>query len=52
MEFFKIEDQKVGAGGTAKRARPAATVAAAAPRAAARPARQASTAAEGDFERF
>jgi methyl-accepting chemotaxis protein len=52
MEFFKIEDQKVGAGGTAKRARPAATVAAAAPRAAARPARQAATAAEGDFERF
>ena len=51
MEFFKIEEQRVGAGSTAKRARPAAL--AAAPRAAARPARQAASAvAEGDFERF
>jgi hypothetical protein len=51
MEFFKIEEQgaRVGAGGTAKRARPAA--AAAAPKA--RAARQAPiAAAEGDFERF
>ena len=53
MEFFKIESQgKVGAGATAKKARPAATTVAAAPRAAARPARQAAPAAEGDFERF
>ena len=51
MEFFKIENQRVGAGGTAKKARPAA-MAAAAPRAAARPARQAAPATEGDFERF
>ena len=52
MEFFKIEEQGVGAGGTAKRVRPA--VAAAAPKAAkARAARQAPVAAaEGDFERF
>ena len=51
MEFFKIDEQGVGAGGTAKRARPAV---AAAPRAAkARAARQAPVAAaEGDFERF
>jgi methyl-accepting chemotaxis protein len=51
MEFFKIEDQKVGAGGTAKKSRQAV---AAAPRAAkARAARQAPVAAaEGDFERF
>jgi methyl-accepting chemotaxis protein len=51
MEFFKIDEQGVGSGGTAKRARPAA---AAAPRAAkARAARQAPVAAaEGDFERF
>ncbi|MCK9388988.1 MAG: methyl-accepting chemotaxis protein [Sulfuritalea sp.] len=53
MEFFKIEEQaRVGAGGTAKRARPAAS--AVAPKAsrasAARPA--AVAAAEGDFERF
>jgi len=51
MEFFKIEEQgKVGAGGTAKKVRPAAT---AAPKASAkaRAARQA-PAAEGDFERF
>jgi methyl-accepting chemotaxis protein len=58
MEFFKIEDQgrvpggtqRAGAGGTAKKARPAA----AAPKAAkARAARQAPmAAAEGDFERF
>jgi methyl-accepting chemotaxis protein len=52
MEFFKIESQgKVGAGATAKKARPA-TVAAAAPRAAARSARQSAPATEGDFERF
>jgi methyl-accepting chemotaxis protein len=52
MEFFKIEAQgRVGAGSTAKKARPVA-VAAAAPRAAARPARQAAAATEGDFERF
>jgi methyl-accepting chemotaxis protein len=52
MEFFKIEEQGVGAGGTAKRVRPA--LAAAAPKAAkARAARQAPVAAaEGDFERF
>jgi methyl-accepting chemotaxis protein len=52
MEFFKIEDQKVGAGGSAKKSRPAA---AAAPKAAkARASRQApaAAAAEGDFERF
>jgi methyl-accepting chemotaxis protein len=53
MEFFKIEEQgRVGAGATAKRARPAA---AAAPKAAkARASRQApaAAAAEGDFERF
>jgi methyl-accepting chemotaxis protein len=53
MEFFKIEDQKVGSGGAAKRARPAASggAKAAAPkaRAAGRPA---AAAAEGDFERF
>ena len=53
MEFFKIEDQgRVGAGGTAKKSRPAA---AAAPKAAkARASRQApaAAAAEGDFERF
>jgi hypothetical protein len=53
MEFFKIEDQgRVGAGGTAKKARPAA---AAAPKAKARASRQApvaAAAAEGDFERF
>ena len=49
MEFFKIE---VGAGGAAKRARPAATTAAA-PKAAKRTARPtALAAAEGDFERF
>ncbi|MCK9387386.1 MAG: methyl-accepting chemotaxis protein [Sulfuritalea sp.] len=49
MEFFKIEEQaRVGAGGTAKKARPAAT-AAPTPHAA----RQAAVAApEGDFERF
>ncbi|MBI5109171.1 MAG: MCP four helix bundle domain-containing protein [Rhodocyclales bacterium] len=53
MGFFKIESQaRVGAGSTAKKARPAATVAVAAPRTAARPARQASPATEGDFERF
>jgi methyl-accepting chemotaxis protein len=52
MEFFKIESQgRVGAGATAKKAR-AATVAAAAPRAAARSARQSAPATEGDFERF
>ena len=52
MEFFKIEDQRVGAGGTAKRTR-AATKVAAAPRAAAHPTRQAAApAAEGEFERF
>ena len=51
MEFFKIESQGAGAGATAKRAR-AATTAAAAPRAAARSARQSAPAAEGDFERF
>jgi len=52
MEFFKIEDQgKVGAGGTAKKARPA--VGAAPKKAAARASRQAPVAAaEGDFERF
>jgi methyl-accepting chemotaxis protein len=52
MEFFKIEDQKVGGGGTARKSRPAATVAkAAAPKA--RASRQtAVAAAEGDFERF
>ena len=52
MEFFKIEDQRLGAGGTANRARPAAIAArAAAPKVrAARPATAA--AAEGDFERF
>ena len=52
MEFFKIEEQgKVGAGGTAKKARPAA---AAAPKASkARAPRQVAVAAsEGDFERF
>ena len=53
MEFFKIEEQgRVGAGGTAKKSRPAA---AAAPKAAkARASRQApaAAAAEGDFERF
>ena len=53
MEFFKIEDQgRVGAGGMAKKARPAASgtaKAAAKPRAAARPTAEA---AEGDFERF
>ena len=49
MEFFKIGEQaRVGAGGTAKRARPAAT-ATPKPRAS----RQAAVAAaEGDFERF
>ena len=53
MEFFKIEDQKIGAGGTAKKARPAATMAAAAPKPAKRASRQAEVAAaEGDFERF
>jgi methyl-accepting chemotaxis protein len=50
MEFFKIETQKVGAGGTAKKALPAAAWA---PKAASRPARAAVTASvEGDFERF
>ena len=52
MEFFKIEEQKVGASGTAKRARPS-TAAAAAPKAKARAARPAAvSASEGDFERF
>jgi len=51
MEFFKIEDQRVGAGSTAKKARPA--MVAAAPKAKTRAARQAPAAvAEGDFERF
>jgi methyl-accepting chemotaxis protein len=50
MDFFKIEDQRLGAGGTAKRARPAA---AAAPRTAKRASRPAAVAVtEGDFERF
>ena len=52
MEFFKIEDMKVGGGGTAKKSRPAT---ASAPKAAKRPARPtaaAAAAAEGDFERF
>jgi hypothetical protein len=51
MAFFKIEqgNSRVGAGATAKRARPAAAAAAPAPRAA----RNAPVAAvEGDFERF
>jgi methyl-accepting chemotaxis protein len=52
MEFFKIENQKVGAGGTAKHGRPAGKAAKSpAPRAAARPA-AAAAASEGDFERF
>ena len=52
MTFFTME-QKVGAGGTAKKARPAATMAAAAPKPAKRASRQAEVAAaEGDFERF
>ena len=52
MEFFKIEDQRVGGGSSAKRARPAATTAAA-PKAAKRAGRPAAlAAAEGDFERF
>ena len=53
MSFFKIEEQaRVGAGGTAKKARPAATAApkASAKARAARPV--AVAAAEGDFERF
>ena len=52
MEFFKIEDQRVGAGGTAKKARPAAAAAPKAPKS--RAARQTAAAAapEGDFERF
>jgi methyl-accepting chemotaxis protein len=49
MEFFKIENQKVGAGGTAKKPRTAAPAPAAKSRAA-RPA--AVAASEGDFERF
>jgi methyl-accepting chemotaxis protein len=49
MEFFKIEEQGVGAGATAKRARPAAAAAPKA-RSSARPA--AVAAVEGDFERF
>ncbi len=49
MEFFKIEEQKLGAGGTARKSRPAA----AAPRSAPQSARTAAAAApEGDFERF
>jgi methyl-accepting chemotaxis protein len=52
MEFFKIEAQKVGAGGTAKKSR-AASAAAAAPAALTRSARKTAVAAtEGDFERF
>jgi methyl-accepting chemotaxis protein len=53
MSFFKIEEQqRVGAGGTAKKSRPAASVAAA-PAAKPRATRKATTAAaEGDFERF
>ncbi len=51
MEFFTLEDQRVGAGSAAKKSRPAATAArAAAPKA--RTSRQAAAAPEGDFERF
>jgi methyl-accepting chemotaxis protein len=51
MSFFRLDSNlKVGAGGTAKRARPAATAAASKARSSARPA--AVAAAEGDFERF
>jgi len=50
MEFFKIEQQRSGAGTAAKRARPAAAAAAPKARVAARPV--AVAAVEGDFERF
>ena len=51
MEFFTIEDQRVGAGSAAKKSRPAAAATrAAVPKA--RASRQATAAPEGDFERF
>jgi methyl-accepting chemotaxis protein len=53
MEFFKIEEQgRVGAGGTAKKSRPAVAAAPKAAKARARQAPVAAAAAEGDFERF
>jgi methyl-accepting chemotaxis protein len=51
MEFFKIEDQRVGAGGTAKKARTAAAPAKASKAHTAHPPAGA-PAAEADFERF
>ncbi|MDI6746137.1 MAG: methyl-accepting chemotaxis protein [Rhodocyclaceae bacterium] len=52
MAFFRLDNaiRKVGAGGTAKRARPAAAAAALQARGSARP--TAVAAVEGDFERF